>query len=46
MYRWHGRVVQQIRQYVIFCSTQPSPISKFRVQLCRGYDWLLETVEM
>ena len=46
MYRRHRRVVQQIRHFELLCSTQPSVWSKFRVQLCRGYNWLLETVEM
>jgi len=46
MYRWCWCIVQQIRHHVVRSSSKPSECDKFRLWLCRGYDWLLETVEM
>ena len=46
MYRWARCIVQQVQHHVNRSSWKPSECDKLRLWLCRGYNWLLETIEV
>jgi len=44
--RRRRRIVPQIQRWVVRCSCKPSALTEFRLQLCRSYNWWLETRQM